>query len=236
MIRFLLCDDEPDVTDALARVLREVCADECAVRAFQSAEAALSALTAGFRPDVVILDILLPGMTGVELAHALREDDFKGEIVFLTSAKDFGYESYRVRAMDYLLKPINPGEVGELVSRILSRRQSAARRIVIGKSRSARTVSLDELAYVEVNNHRLYFRMASGEVIVERANLSDYLDALLSHECMAQCHRSYVVNLNHVRSYASSEIHMSDGARIAITGKFADFHERCLEAMFGRED
>lgn len=236
MIKILMCDDEPVILREFAEVLRQACSDEIELRAAAHAQAALELMREGVRPDIAFLDILMPGMNGVELARAMRNESYAGEIVFLTNSNDFAYESYSVRAMGYLLKPVKPDEVRELMARYETQRKRTGRRITVGGRSKARMVPIADLAYVEVINHRLYFHMMDGSVLTEYSRLKDRLDELLGYEQMAQCNRSYVVNVDYVRAYMPAEIRMSDGTRIAITSAFKDFQDKCLEALFGEKD
>ena len=103
-MNILICDDQKNDADALASLLHESGFD-IKTALFANGREALDHVRTGPPADVCFLDIIMPEMSGVELAKKLRSLGYGGEIVFLTSSNDFARESYQVKAFDYLIKP-----------------------------------------------------------------------------------------------------------------------------------
>jgi two-component SAPR family response regulator len=123
-MRAIVLDDEPLIADHIARLLansgHEVTG--CFSNPFEALEAVRSR-----RPDVLFLDISMPGMSGLELAERIYEDDLDTEVVFVTAYNQFAIEAFRVNAIDYLLKPVMEKDVARTLERIGRRlRQRAA--------------------------------------------------------------------------------------------------------------
>ena len=119
----LVCDDIKSEADKLAEMLKNRGFD-VNISVFYNAQDTLSYIRSGAVVDVCFLDIVMPDMSGVELAHTLRQDGYTGFIVFLSASKDYGPESYKVKAFNYLLKPISISDIREIL-RELSDAQSA---------------------------------------------------------------------------------------------------------------
>jgi DNA-binding LytR/AlgR family response regulator len=101
----LICDDMKKDATELATMLTE---HDFKVQTsiFTCPNKAFDYVSSGAPVDVCFLDIIMPEMNGIELAEKLRVNNFKGEIVFLTTSNNFAQQSYSVKAFDYLIKPI----------------------------------------------------------------------------------------------------------------------------------
>lgn len=126
--------------------------------------------------DLLLLDILMPGFTGMQAAREIRTFDSFVKIIFLTSSPEFAVESYCVKARDYLLKPFSRDTLFPALDAILAEQT--------------------KLVFVEVMNKRLYFYLSNGTVREVFAPLSEYEGALLAQKEFRKVHRSYVVNLS----------------------------------------
>lgn len=120
MIRILLVDDEPLALDRLRVALRGIRDAELVGTACDGVEALR--LARALSPDLIILDIQMPGHTGLEVAQALETDISPPEVVFVTAFDRFATDAFAVDAADYLLKPVNFGRLRGAVERARRRR------------------------------------------------------------------------------------------------------------------
>lgn len=104
--------------------------------------------------DLIILDIYMDGMSGMEIAHKIRQREMETPIVFLTASPDFALESYDVNAFGYLLKPIDADKLTAVLERLLVYYDRP--RVSIQCDRRRRYLFLDEIMYVESQNHNIY--------------------------------------------------------------------------------
>ncbi|MBD2868439.1 response regulator [Paenibacillus arenilitoris] len=116
-MRFMLVDDERLALLQLEKLLREV-VDTAEVEAFQDPEEAL-AHAAKARPDVVFLDIHMPGLSGLQAAELLQVSCPDAAIVFVTAYDEYAIQAFEVNAVDYVLKPIQKQRVHKTVERLL---------------------------------------------------------------------------------------------------------------------
>lgn len=165
--------------------------------------------------DVLLLDIIMPGLNGIGAAREIRENDRSIPIIFLTSSPEFAVESYRVRAFDYLLKPVNGEELFRSLDDIYALKQSKKRdglTVNLSKKGGIITISFEEIVYLEVNNKTLSFHLLNGKCMEVNGRISDYENIFLSRKNYLKPHRSFVVNIDYMKSYDHK-------CFIAITGE-----------------
>ena len=217
MIRCLIVDDEPLVRERLRTLL----ADHADVQVVGEAGDGPSALEAfdETAPQVVFLDIQMPGLTGLEVAEAWRREGTLPVIVFVTAYDQFALEAFRLHAVDYLTKPIDPGRFSESLDRareLLGRpnRDELDRRIAAMIETHERKLSVrphivvrDRERYLLVPTTEIHCLEATGNYVqlhCERANhiLRSTLaavEAKLDPQRFLRVHRSWIVNLEQVR-------------------------------------
>ncbi|MCL2030050.1 MAG: LytTR family DNA-binding domain-containing protein [Oscillospiraceae bacterium] len=172
------------------------------VSLFESGEAFLAARPSR-RFHLVFMDIYLNGMSGVETARALRETDKRCQIVFITTSAAHALESYGVDAMQYLVKPggIGPEVIAALLGRVERLREKIAAEVcpVVSGGRR-RDIPLGDILFAEVYDKQCHIHVlgeAGRETVVALMRL-DELAALLPPPRFLRCHRSNIVNLEHV--------------------------------------
>jgi DNA-binding LytR/AlgR family response regulator len=123
-LNILICDDSLEDANELNRLLHNSNSQLHSVVFYNSYDALNHAAT-GAEIDVCILDIIMPKMDGIKLAKELRSGGFRGEIVFLSSSREFAPESYEVKAFSYLLKPPTCESVNSILEQLEHARQNA---------------------------------------------------------------------------------------------------------------
>lgn len=200
MMRVVIADDEP-----LARSrLRVLLADHADVEVIAEAEAADGALAAirAERPDVVLLDIQMPGLSGVDLARHLHVTPMPF-IVFVTAHAQYAVDAFALGAVDYLLKPVDEARLAASLARarsaLASRERPAAfvdrLAVTVGK----RTIFLrtTQVDWIEADGN--YVRLHVGQhAYVVRLTLGE-LEQQLDRRAFARIHRSYAVRLDFLK-------------------------------------
>ncbi len=217
MIRSLIVDDEPLVRERLRTLLSEH-ADVQVVGEAADGPSALEAYEAT-APDVVFLDIQMPGLSGLEVAEAWRRESALPIIVFVTAYDQFALEAFRLHALDYLTKPIDPDRFSESLGRVRDllrrpdrdeldrriqamlamheRRQSVRPHLVVREQERYLLVPTSEIHCLEATGNyvRLHCERASHLL---RSTLSA-VEARLDPQRFLRVHRSWIVNLDQVR-------------------------------------
>jgi DNA-binding LytR/AlgR family response regulator len=242
MTKILICDDNSADLDELYKITEDFYngSDKNApvasysVLKFTDPRRALEYIEDGNKIDIAILDVIMPGMNGMELASGMRALGFGGYLIFLTSTNDFAAQSYSVKAFSYILKPAGKEAVSELLTMIEKMRQANDHNGFSLKRRSGvRFVLYTELMYIEAMNHQLLFHFIDGETTIIYATLREYSEVLLAQPQMCRPQKSFIINLDYARSFENSAILMRDGVRISVPKDFETLKEKWLERMFG---
>ena len=131
--------------------------------------------------DLILLDVLMPGVNGIQTAQELRERDQNVKIVFVSSSPEFAVESYHFGAYYYLLKPVDAASFFQLLDRIRSElRLQTEQGFVLKKREGVVGISFRKLEYVEVINKTVTFHLADGMIYEAAAALADFEETLLS--------------------------------------------------------
>jgi two-component system, LytTR family, response regulator LytT len=226
-LRLLLVDDEQLARDELKYLLQEI----GGVDVVEQAADGLAALAAVERlnPDVVFLDVHMPGLTGFEVARRMLEDRRRSAIVFVTAYDQRAIEGFEVNAVDYLLKPVDAGRLEVTLHRV-RRRIASDRQSQDGSSGvagvapeqlerivelvAARQRNRDQLAirvgerFLLVQADEIVYASLSGEVVTVATQQTagscsyrtlDELQARLDPGVFWRVHRSHLVNINKIK-------------------------------------
>ena len=228
-MKILICDDLQKETERLAKLL----VDED-VTLFQNGADALAYIRAGAVVDVCILDIVMPGMSGITLAEQLRADGWLGKVVFLSTSSEFGPQSYRVGAFDYLLKPPTPDSLKALLDRMKNETKNADTRSILLKTRGvSKSVLFRELSYAEAMRDKVIFNSTDGDKLEVGMTFADAARELLSDHRFVQCHRSYIINMDEIAEISEGELFTRNRARIPISRGFGGARETYYMWKFG---
>lgn len=170
---------------------------EVSVSEFESALAFLGGYERDF--DIILMDIEMPGMNGMEAAKALRRVDDTAILIFITNLTQYAVQGYEVDALDYIVKPIVPRSFALKMKRAFSR--TVKRRddvIQISDAQRIQSVRISSIRYVEVSGHYLIWHTQQGD-FEEYATLKDAEDRI-KRNYFVRCSRSCLVNLLHVES------------------------------------
>lgn len=214
-----VCDDRAEELTALTALLEQWQVQRRAplrYRTFRSAAAMLDAAQKE-RFTLYLLDVMMPGIDGMEAARELRSFDDAADIVFLTSAPGFAYESYSVRAMEYLLKPITAKLLFPLLDAIVLREQRPQDALTLRAGAMLIRVPFSRLAFVEVRGKHLYFNQTDGQVREVAASMKDYEPLLLARPEFMRVHRSYIVNMYQVDELSPAGIHTFSGVNLPVS-------------------
>lgn len=175
------CDDQIEELEKLTALLQAWQSDrrsDVRFQTFRSGGQLLDAARAE-RFTLYLLDVLMPGMTGMDAAREIRSFDAAADIIFLTTSPGFAYESYGVRAAEYLLKPINAKLLYPVLDKLYLRDQKPQDGLTVKSNGMLVRLPFSQLSYVEVNGKHLFFNMADGTVYEVAASMREYEGALL---------------------------------------------------------
>lgn len=229
MLKIALCDDEEIHRAAVIPLLREYAAahPELAVRlaVFSSPYALLDALEEKGAFDLYLLDVVMPGLSGIELGLRLRELDSSGLLVYLTVSPEFAVDSYAARAFHYLIKPVDAEQLHSVLDSAAAKleRQRAAC-ITIKMKDGLRRVRLDDIQYAELTGRTVRYHLADGEQldsVTVRGAFHDVIAPLLASSQFVQCGASFAANLFYITAVEKNCFLLEGGQRIPLSRALA---------------
>ena len=185
--------------------------------------------------DIILLDVMMPLLDGIETAREIRSSSKDVKIVFLTSSPEFAVDSYTVKASNYLLKPVDPFRLFSCLNEICTEIHHADPFINVKVPHAVRRITLSEIEYVEAQKKHVLFVLADGRHIESTEPFYTYEKKLSPEEGFFKCHRSYIVNIHMIDSYTSKEIQMCSGFCIPISRScHKEFEDAYFTAIFGK--
>lgn len=205
-MRIALVDDDRNDRSQLQTYLSDYLSEEGAEYEIKEFDNALSFLADyAYTFDLVLMDIDMPGLSGIEAARQLREKDSHVTLMFITNMPQYALEGYAVEAVDYLLKPLSYPDFRlkmQKARRYIAR--NADLPLALSTAEGVFRCNVSDVLYVESRLHYLYYHTADQTIKV-RGKLSDVADTLLPYH-FARPGESYLVNLRHLRAIEGNEI------------------------------
>ncbi|MBE7066506.1 MAG: response regulator transcription factor [Ruminococcaceae bacterium] len=215
MIRVSICDDDNEYRNAAECMLRQYMEDkdvQFEVDTFGVSSALVDAIESGVIYDIYLLDIYMPGITGMSIATELRNRDIKSPIIFLTSSTDHALEAFGVDATHYLLKPYNRDNfyigMDKAMKSIISHKDDS---IVIKVDNEYRNISISRIYYCEAEDKYQRIYLDNNERLLVRITGTDLYKMLSDFTCFYRCGRAHIINLNHISKITSNSAVFKDG-------------------------
>ena len=240
MIKIAFCDDDMEVLHQMNELLdryRVERNEDITYAAFQSPFELLTKIEKGIRPDILFLDVVMPGQNGMDVAKEIRQYDTNMKIIFLTSSPEFAVESYSVGAYFYQLNPIWEERFFRLMDAVLAEWEKKKKNSLILRSKDGITrIDLQQLEYCEVLGRKLLFHLENGAVMESAGSLDDLAGQLMQYSNFFRPHRSFLVNMEYIQNISSRSIKMVNDAEIPIPhGKCSEIKNTYMEYAFNGE-
>ena len=228
-VRAILIDDEPRGLTSLQKLLELNCPEVNVLQCCSGADEAKNAIAA-LHPDLVFLDIAMPGKNGFELLQELPAIDF--EIIFVTAHDNFTSQALHLSAVDYLLKPVDDDLLVEAVKRaarkigdksgkqqidtflhnMVQSGTAQKMKLCIPSMKGFQVVDIRDIIYCEASSNYTNFYFTNRSLICASKPIHEY-ETLLEDAGFVRIHKSYVVNLEHITEYLRGE-----GGSVLLTG------------------
>ena len=216
MIRIAICDDEKHMSDHIRAMASDFFRKknrEIQLRTFLSGE---ELLNYDGQIDILFLDIQMNGVDGLETARKLRAGKFRGFLIFITVLKEMVFQSFEVQAYDYLVKPVDEKQFGKTMERLYTSMQNASEdSLLVQQGYERRIVPKDEIVFCEIIDRKIYLNLTSGEVVDYYERIENLESKLDSH--FFRCHRSYLINLKHLKGYKNGTAYMDNGKEVPVS-------------------
>jgi two-component system, LytTR family, response regulator len=240
-MKAILVDDEPDGIRTLKRML-EIHCPQVEVTGTSSNAYAAKQQMAETSPDLVFLDIQMPGKSGLELLTEVSDQDF--EVIFVTAHNEYMLQALQYSAADYLLKPVDEDRLIEAVQRVEKRREAGKKeernkallhnlnqagnpsemRLCLPTLKGFIVLKLDEIIYCEAERSYTIFHLEGNKTVTVSKPLVEY-DQVLKDTSFLRIHKSFLINLHHVKEYQRGEggiVIMTNNAEIEVSRRKKD--------------
>ena len=179
--------------------------------------------------DILLLDIEMPGINGIEIAKKVRQENATVQIVFVTGFYEYFSDGFDVSALHYLIKPVDAARLCSVLDRAVSNLQYRQRSVLITEAEGSVKVPLADILYLEVQNVYVIVYTNQGTYRM-RVSLSKFAEQLDDTFC--KVHRSFIVGMKYIKKITRSEITMINGAQIPISrGKYDEIHGALIKYL-----
>lgn len=165
--------------------------------------------------DLLILDIEMGDLSGMELAGKIRKENDEIPILFITGYEKYMAQGYDVAALHYLLKPVHKEKLFEVLDG-LSRKKKPEEKLIFPTAQGHLLLPASQIWYVEAMGHDCLLCTAEDKKQI-RMSMGDAIKLLGDQKGFVQCHRSYLVNLQHISAIVRAEIVLDDGTRLPVS-------------------
>lgn len=234
-MRIVVCEDEliyqRAITDGIGRWQAASGHMDVEMSVYSSSEDLLERLDRDAKVDLLFIDIQIPGeMNGIELARKIREKHLDMTIVFCTNYSEYVFEGYTVHALRFLKKPVVQEDIdfccGYVYDRLALQSDQTLTVISSGKRYALRHM---EILCIEAKLHSLLISTTvRSDPLRITAKFSD-IQRTLPESQFVQCHRSYIINIAHVRMLTRTECTLSNGISIPISRTYAAGVEQAFD-------
>ncbi len=239
MVQIAICDDNIDELSNMVQLIdlyRTTKNFSCEYAVFPNGFELISVMEKGKMFDIYCLDIIMPGFMGIDVAKEIRKFDKTAPIIFFTSSPEFALESYSVRAVNYVLKPITKEKLfftlDEVLEQIKGKKDEDA--IVVKSHEGIQKILISNLIFVEAMGRNVLYHMPSGKIIECTESFSSAWDNLQKFVFFIKPHRSYIVNMQYIDTIENHQISLQNLKFVPVAqGKSKEIKQLYLNYQMG---
>lgn len=227
--KIAICDDEQEQIEYISSIVaawEKQLGCTCDVSTFHSAEAFLFDYGADRTYDILLLDVEMKNMNGIELAKRIRRDSSRAEIIFITSHFEFAGEGYEVDALHYLIKPISADKLLQVLTKAAEKLSCDPPSVIIIWDGETFKLYESDILYVESFLHYIVIHTKDIEYKIKESISS--FEKKLSDD-FYRIHRSYLVSLRHITRISRTSVHIGSIVLPLSRGKYDDINRAFIE-------
>ena len=215
--RLAICEDGDTIRAQLHSLCQEILIEndiEHSIMDFASAQQLDDVLTEGNSPfNLLLLDIQMEGLTGMELAQSLRQRGDRVSIIFVTGCEDYLPEGYSVQPIHFLLKPVSRESLASAL-RTDWQLNHRPKTIVLRIGSKTVQLALAEIRYIESYDHNIIVHQAEGDRTYF-LSLTDF-EKQMPRDQFCRCHNSYLVNMSFAEEISRMELSLRGGVCLPV--------------------
>lgn len=243
MYQIAICDDEVSELDKVEQILQSyqtpLMQGGFEIRRFADPEELLLQMTTqDYQPDLIFMDIYLPGTTGIEMARKLRDRGNACKIVFLTLSQEHALEAFGVEAFSYLVKPVTREKLLAVLDKVLKRlANELPRYISLMVEDRLLKVEPNDIIYCEAQRKQQCVHLKEGRSIFLRVTMTKLAELLCTHRMFAKLGVSYIVNLEHIEQLGTQMLQIDNGTKIFLPrGSYKELREKFFHYVMKTEE
>lgn len=231
-MRVAICDDEKIIRADLQNKIDQYAITHQQIILCNEYESGEKLLFSNIPFDIVFMDYQMNGMSGIETAEKLRDNKSNTTIIFLTSYSEVVFQSFEVNTFRFLVKPLDSNKLFAALDDYCANLNSE-KRFLIKQNGITYWVPFREIIYFEAQNQ--YTTIRTINTIYKFSDTISKAEKLLPQEYFVRCHRSYIVNMEHIRNHTTSDIQLDNGERALISRSlYKDFKEQYITYIKSR--
>lgn len=223
-----LCDDEPAELEKTEKLLgdyeKKYPGSEFMIRCFESVGELLCLFREkNYIPDLIFMDIYMPDKNsnswplGMEAARELRDMNYKGKIVFLTTSREYALEAFDVDALQYMVKPVSKEKLFSVLNRFLKDIEEERKKYILLRIEGKLVrVSLNDIVCCEAQGKRQCLYLADGTQYILRMTMTELYEQLSQYQEFAKIGAAFIVNIGYIGTLNAKEICMDNGRKIYL--------------------
>jgi two-component system LytT family response regulator len=233
MLRTIIVDDEPKARRIMCTLVEQHCEDIQVLGTTDDVPSAVKMINK-LQPDLVFLDIEMPGYTGFQLLDFFEEVNF--QIIFTTAYSEYAIQAFQVSAIDYLLKPIEITPLRNAVKKAMDQQMvldqngkiealkanlnpnGTIKKVALPVADGLILVEPEDILYLKADGSYTNILLADGQRLLVTKKIKEF-DRILKHPCFFKSHRSFLINLNRIKQYIRHDggyIVMSNGDQVSL--------------------
>ncbi|HEY1040271.1 MAG TPA: response regulator [Bacteroidia bacterium] len=234
MIKAIIIDDEERARILLKGMLNEFIKDIEILSECADLPSGVKAIKK-HNPDLVFLDIEMPGHSGLELLDFFNENEVNFDIIFTTAYNQYAIKAFKLSAIDYILKPIELEELQSSVERYRSKQRknqldykvlkenfnsSLSQRIAVPSGNSIKFIEVKDIMYLKADSSYSEMYFTDGTKLIVSRTLKNFEEVLTLDNGFFRCHKSYLVNIQFISDYVKSDggyVVLKNGTNITIS-------------------
>lgn len=237
-MKAIIIDDEPQARKLLKNLLKEFLPEVDLIADCEDLPNGVKAIRK-LKPDLVLLDIEMPGHSGLELLEFFNEDEIDFGIIFTTAYNQYAVKAFKLNAIDYLLKPIDADELVQAINRFEKNRPKKEQvmmlkeslqgqspsRIAVPVGQSISFLELSTILYLKAENTYTEIHFQNKTKLLVSRTLKNFEDTLLDFPNFFRCHKSYMINKEFIDHYVKSDggyLKLKNGEDIPINAESVD--------------
>lgn len=231
-LKIAVCDDDATQRDYLAGIVTSWAKKTrhlVELKQYISADSFLFDYAEEKDFDILLLDVEMPGRSGIELAKEVRKENQAVQIVFITGFYEYFGDGFDVSALHYLIKPADAGKLTPVLDKAVGNLTNRMRAVLISTSEGDVKLSLADILYVEAENVYLNIYTVCGTYRT-RMTLGKFFEEL--DDTFFKAHRSFLVNLKYIKRITRTDVTMTNGALVPLSrGIYHDIHAALVKYL-----